>query len=1143
MIHKSSAWLSLVVASSLAAASSPAQELTLHGRVRGSEAGPLAGAVVELTPALPWHTRGILHFEGAPGPPLGAVSRSAEDGSFEIAVPRPGPWRVLIRHPDHMPRATEHGLLPLLVSRTLPEVTLAPKQHRRVRVLRGGRPVSGLDLAVTGRVPEGQAAAGRGWYRPTDHIQTSESGWARLPQGPEETLIVWAAAADDYLFQELEPSSEATDLRLAASWSATRIVDAQGRPAAGVAAFVQTPFVAFGTTGEDGRIGLPMGSDPAPFALAGARGFYDLGTTDQEGDTWVLPLASTRWLTGRVVDAENGQPIARGWITRGSECWSTDPDGSYRMRQRDPSVVETWISASGYVPMKLRLDLQRLEGSEIPRVELVPASERMVRIVDPRGDALEAASVRIAEWARRVRHERPWGFLETADWAGTLRLGDGRFRLELLRPDHSYRLRVTCAGFAERSITLPPSAPGGPAPGEAVITLQRGLEVFGRVLDAEDRPLAGARVILIAGDPRGPFAGEFSTFAKGQEALADADGRFAIAELAAGTFSLLVDADGFLSAITTGIEVRPRPEPIDLGSVRLEPAAVLRGQVTDAAGAGLEGVKLAATAAGQPGESATTDQEGHFALDIVPGEAVDLTITKSGYLERTDRGIDPPAGEPRQIVLESAASLRGQMADSRGLSLWRGIAVSLSRDDGGETDTAWTDAEGRFEFRDQQPGQARLRVGAEELAVELEAGVANQAVLFQIPTTAELRGRVLDPEEAALRGAGTTLTSLGADTSKLLERGHVASAATSGDDGRFLIRALAGGRYRLRLEHPDFAPAEELIELEDGGEKTVEVSFQRRRSAARISGRVVDASGSPVAGASLRLFDAADQPASAFIHSLGQAESFFDGSFEIEADEPGRYVLEVKYDGFAYRRTDPFSLGSAGRSEMVVSLDPGATASGRIFGLTERELARVKVQAMLQDFTGLVNGHVSPGGSYRVPHLALGEWTLTAQLPGAEAHTRKQSINHELEVRSPDELLTHDFRFAPGFRVHGRVLRAGEPVSANELSIRCRSSGTFLTTRTGAQGELDFHGVPKGLCRLSLPAPGSEVKLQHRLKVTGDMELELDIADGSWGEGSPANEMLRWGEWLWSWKWAILAALLLVLVLPIWGIWRALSKS
>lgn len=193
--------------------------------------------------------------------------------------------------------------------------------------------------------------------------------------------------------------------------------------------------------------------------------------------------------------------------------------------------------------------------------------------------------------------------------------------------------------------------------------LKRGFELAGRVVGAAGRPVAGARVEVIAstmisGEQRTSFG----------DATTDADGRFRVDSLDPAMGHVVVATADGLGKSRTPLAAPGFAKEVDIGDVVLATGRVLAGRFVDADGkpqpgrgivldgpkadfgAGFEGNDYGAQ------EDLRTDDLGRFAFaDLVPGEYV-VRTEYDGSVQCETTATLPPDRDVLDVVLRMAPS-------------------------------------------------------------------------------------------------------------------------------------------------------------------------------------------------------------------------------------------------------------------------------------------------------------------------------------------------------------------------------------------------------------------------------------------------------------------------------------------------------
>ena len=654
-------------------------------------------------------------------------------------------------------------------------------------------------------------------------------------------------------------------------------------------------------------------------------------------------------------------------------------------------------------------------------------------------------------------------------------------------------LTAALSAVAQEAVTQD-KAPPAPVP-------DSGWTVFGTVLDLDEKPINDAEVVLASA----PSAAEPARL------VTDLAGRFELHGMASGAITWRVRARGYREVTVPGLELPPAEHaagrPIDLGTLLLAPDRPFQGRVTDPGGEAVAGARVAFEILRPPGDfehreiqESFTGSDGSFALEGLPeGARLDLEISHETHQPRRLAGIRDDRPEPLEIVLEPGLSLAGEVVDEAEAPV-ADVEVQLVRvEAAGLWDRpvararATTDEEGRFRFSGLEPGETAVRARAPEgyalpLELDLRAGQAHPEIRIELRRGASLEGRVLDPDGLGVETAAVRidLERPGIVEPAALDRdglGADASESFTDGAGRFRLAGLRPGLYRLSALHPDFRTAMQQIELAGDGPTEVELRFREHRDkeALRLTGRVVDVSGSPVAGAAVRGIPLFGDVGTEVVASRA------DGSFELTAPRAGDYTIEARHPDFAVDRSAVVALGRAPRDMLEIRLVSAGAVTGSILGLQPEDLAGLHVVATSSPGTAL-DGRVRYDGRYRVDSLGPGTWSIRATAGERHAEGRVQLVRPGDEARL-------DLRFEAGVRLDGIVTRLGEPQSGLTVTARCRQAYEGGTS-TDAGGRFSLRGVPEGPCALSLADAWGTPVGRRRVEVAPGTEVhfELDIA-------------------------------------------------
>lgn len=659
--------------------------------------------------------------------------------------------------------------------------------------------------------------------------------------------------------------------------------------------------------------------------------------------------APSRRVAGRVIQA--GQPVPNAVVHLEAQTSSgasterlTAADGTFDFGPQLPLQYTVGASAHEATGHVVEVDLRDVSASPAPeQLELV-LSGCDAKVT---GHVLDAANLPVPQAWVRVRG----GVRAQSD-------AKGEYALCLAPGDHELRVGaegygtvkvpVLVLGRVQRDVVLTP---------EAFIT--------GRVVsDATGAPIADA---LVHGYPaqwmkQGPLANTAWSGADGRFRLAVAPGRYKVGALFA---TAATSTDVQVSAVVgeLGAEV----------VLRLKEGTTLRGRVVSAGQpvAGAQ-VQLLSTHLGA-GLDAFSQPDGRFVIHGVPKgeviflaspfavvspkrmrivkteETVELEVAPQGSLEGVVTREQKPVPFAQVEVVPATTMSITVTADANGKYLVRGLAAAKYRV------VASSTAAGGFV----------------EKQVEL-APKEQQHLDLELSNAATIEGKVVAADGTPVPNAMVVFvnSTVGDEGRGVTDAdGHFRCAQMTGG-GDYVPRVFPSATSRAPYK-PASGAAFPPTALADGASHVENVTLTINYERLRISGRVVDKEGAPIADAHLQAQPAApgESPDFAFWVISPTTVSDERGQFTFEGLTGGTWAVQARSaDGRENTALDV----QAGTKDLVITLKAASGIEGTLVDFAEPPV----VYAMMSRQSRFVGGQVT-GSTFRVT-VPAGTYTVSA---------------------------------------------------------------------------------------------------------------------------------------------------------------------
>ncbi|HEV2720933.1 MAG TPA: carboxypeptidase regulatory-like domain-containing protein, partial [Thermoanaerobaculia bacterium] len=217
-----------------------------------------------------------------------------------------------------------------------------------------------------------------------------------------------------------------------------------------------------------------------------------------------------------------------------------------------------------------------------------------------------------------------------------------------------------------------------------------------------------------------------------------------------------------------------------------------------------------------------------------------------------------------------------------------------------------------------------------------------------------------------------------------------------------------------------------------------------------IRGRVVDRNGQPIRMANV----SARQPS--VMGYIPNVQTDDDGQFTVSGLEDGRYTVRANKNGWVGASID--DVDPAAARPLTLTLDRGATITGRVIGLPPEELPQVHVSASGNNAGS--SQQTDASGNFALSGIPDGSVTITAYRQGMPQRQSAPKVIDVVNGSAPPV----EIDFSAGITIRGRVTRNGTPVVAGNISFnaRGRSMGRVAYATIGPDGSYEVDGVEPG---------------------------------------------------------------------------------
>lgn len=797
-------------------------------------------------------------------------------------------------------------------------------------------------------------------------------------------------------------------------------------PAATLLNLTGSPFVERTESGSGGeykvtRRGL-LSSDVTVYVRA--RGYLPLKVQrtleDREGDLWLEDFQLERGVVlGGVVRDATGAPVAGAKVLRttpdeegrfsgafffgrGQDDVESAEDGSFELPNEEAGPFVLLVTHDDYPRARLEGDAPYPGYEDTGLVVTFPATATISGKLAgmPLGRKGVVVHAVPSETATDSDTLGPMEvFMAMAGEEGSVQAKaeqNGDFKLTGVDPGRSYELMATIEGGVMSQVRCSDRVRVAGGDEDVRLAWDSGASVSFKLVDAKtQKPIKASTVNYRWNDE------DYDGFQIGSAKRDFQSSHIELTELrpnpAPAKLELMVSAEGYLELKPDPVKIE-EDSVIDLGTLELTPAPIVRVHVVDAAtGKDMRRARVSLTpdledqssmrgrfgGLNPKGSKGRTEKDGTCELGACASETATLTVRKSGYSDYRQEEIAMPKGGELELEvrMSSGGELSITVVDSKGDPVGKAQVEYKGPNDAKGSATA--SSKGRIKLKDLTAGDYQLLAKRPSesrgvFSVQFDSGNGPEGVWQRVPVAAGAEQSVTlrVPQETRLTGVvtangaplgGATVTFVAGPEAKPGEADEEAMRQSfrnfrTGDstdtksDGRFELGNLSPGSHRLKIDAGPGAPAHVVgIELVEGANET-SIALE----VGSLSGRILDSKGAPLAGAMVKA-SASGEAGAGPSNDVLMLGSMFGRRAEggVKTDASGHFELTGLDPKFSYR----LGADADGFIDTVGSMDFEVGTRDAELVLERGASIRVKLTGKAKGWTAVIADSEEGGGS------------------------------------------------------------------------------------------------------------------------------------------------------------------------------------
>jgi large repetitive protein len=485
-------------------------------------------------------------------------------------------------------------------------------------------------------------------------------------------------------------------------------------------------------------------------------------------------------------------------------------------------------------------------------------------------------------------------------------------------------------------------------------------------------------------------------------------------------------------------------------------------------------------------DSTVTNAGGNYSFfNVIPG-IYNVSVMASGFQSQLKSVTTEPnqASVVNFTLVANPGSISGTVRDTTDNTPIPIANVELLDTNGIPIANTTTNGSGQYSFDNLAPGNYQVRSFATNystttVSAAVTAGNNTVTNIFLEPNPGLIQGTVVD---------GATLGAIaGASVQAVNSQNVIVANTTTNGSGQYSFDSLLPGSYSLIFTADGYGTQNLGALVVSNTTTTVNVFLSRLAGA--LVGTVQDLNAVPIAGATVTVFQNNIQ--------IGSVITDANGNYMVSGLPSGSYTVVVSAPNYTTETVAAvIEIGQTTTVNVTLNENPG-TLTGFVRDTNNDPIAGGSVTVQISTGAGIIVATTvtAPDGSYTVPNLAPGNYTVVAAASNFQAAAQGVTI-----VSNTTSIVNFNLAADPG-SISGIVTNAqtGTPIIGANVQVRIvDSSGAVIATvLSNENGQYVVNGLAPGIYTVVVSAPNYQtnaatVQVSSNQTIDGSIALQPD---------------------------------------------------